>query len=126
MSVLPEGVSQTVDDFIDIFNQSFSDGDADSLYRLLHPAVLDVYGEEACQAYLEGVVENVIQIERVEASYEGAWDWIIDEVTTPLNHIYTVVANRTLLDQTDEVELHLYMPGDDSVRWFTDCGEPLE
>jgi hypothetical protein len=125
-SALPEGISQTINDFIQVFNQSFSDGDAESLYQLLHPAVFEVYGEEACQAYLEGVVQNVIQIEQVEASYEGGWDWVIDEVTTSLTDIYTVLVNRTILDQTDEVEIHLYMPGDDSVRWLTDCGDPLD
>jgi hypothetical protein len=125
-SALPEGITQTIDDFIQVFNQAFTEGDSTSLYQLLHPAVLDVYGEEACQAYLEAVVQNVVQIEQVQTSYEGPWDWVIDEVSTPLDHIYTVQVERTLLDQTDEVEIHLYMPGDDSVRWLTDCGDPLE
>lgn len=125
-SAFPEAILQTIDDFVQVFNQSFADGDAGSLYELLHPAVFDVYGEEACQAYLENVVGNPIQIDVVEAWFEGQWDWVIDDVTTPLDYIYTVVANRTIGTDTAEVEIHLYMPGDDSVRWLTDCGDPLE
>jgi hypothetical protein len=125
-SPLPEGVTQTIDEFIQVFNQAFAEGDASSLYQLLHPAVFDVYGEEACQTYLENVVSNTIQIELVDAWFEGPWDWVIDDITTPLDYIYTIVANRTFEGDTAEIELHLYMPGDDSVRWLTDCGEPLE
>lgn len=126
VSAMPETVMQTIDDFIQVFNQAFADGDAGSLYQLLHPAVFDVYGEEACQTYLETVVANPIELELVDAWSEGPWDWVIDGITTPLERIYTIVANRTVSGETAEIEIHLYMPGDDSVRWLTDCGDPLE
>ena len=70
-------------------------------------------------------VKTPISIEVLDAVRAGYWNWEIDDLSTPIPSIYTVRVNRTALDQTEEIEIHLALPGDDSVRWFSDCGDPL-
>jgi hypothetical protein len=122
---LPAGVRSAIDIFVQTFNAAFQDGDVDTLHQLLHPAVFELYGVDACRTYLEGVVTNTIQIEVAEVTRVGAWNWEIDGQSTPLDFIYKVVVDLTFQGQTNSLEFHLSLPGDDSVRWFTDCGEPL-
>jgi hypothetical protein len=122
---LPAGVRSAIDIFVQTFNAAFQDGDVDTLHQLLHPAVFELYGVDACRTYLNGVIANTIQIEVVEVTRAGAWNWEIDDQSTPLDFIYKVVVDLTFQGQTSSQEFHLSLPGDDSVRWFTDCGEPL-
>jgi len=123
---LSPGVIDAIGAFVNVFNSAFQDGDSESLYQLLNPAVIDLYGEEACRVYMEEIVQIPTSIEYLDATKVGAWDWERDGVTIPVEHTYSVFVNFTAQDQTIQQELHLTLPGDDSVRWFTDCGDPLQ
>ena len=123
---LPQGIEEAIESFVEIFNGAFQDGDPEPLYQLLNPAVIELYGEEACQAYLEGIVEIPTTLEYLDAIKVGAWDWERDGVTIPVEFAYAVQGNFTSQGQTLPQELHLTLPGDDSVRWFTDCGDPIQ
>jgi hypothetical protein len=122
---LPAGVEDAIDTFVQTFNTAFQEGDAYTLYQLLHPAVFELYGEDACRTYLEGAIASTIQLEVKEMTQVGSWDWEIDGHSTPVDFIYQVEVEVTYLDTPTTQEFHLSLPGDDSVRWFTDCGEPL-
>lgn len=119
------GIREAINAFIGVFNDAFRNGDVGTLLGLLHTAVIDRYGQDACRIYLEEVAENPISLKLLDVRRIGSWDWETDGLSTTIGSIYTVTANRTALGSTEEVEVHLAVPGDDSVRWLTDCGEPL-
>lgn len=122
---LAQGVQDAIESFVTVFNTAFQDKNVDHLYQLLHPEVIDLYGEESCRAYIEGIVEIPTSLEYLDASYVGGWNFERDGVVIPVDFAYSVFANFTSNEQTIPQELHLTLPGDDSVRWFTDCGEPI-
>jgi len=121
-----EGEKATIQSFIDVFNTSFQEGDAEPLFNLLHPAVLDQYGAETCRTYLGETLETPVELDYQNAVLIDSWDWMRDELTTSVNDAYRVQVNVTIGEESGEQPMHLVMPGDDSVRWFTDCGDPLE
>ena len=119
------GVTDAIDAFIQAFNGAFQDGDSDPLYQLLNPAVIDLYGEEACRAHLGEIIQTPTSLEYLDSTRVGVWDWELDGVITPVDFAYAVQLNYTSQGQTTKQEVHLTLPGDNSVRWFTDCGDPL-
>jgi hypothetical protein len=122
---LSQGTEEAIQSFIEVFNGAFESGDPEPIYQLLHPAVGEIYGEEACLAYMEEIIATPTTLEYLDASYVGYWEFERDGALIPVDFAYAVQANFTANDQTTQQELHLVLPGDDSVTWFTDCGEPL-
>ena len=125
-ATLAPGAAETIQSFVDVFNAAFADGNIDHLYQLLHPTVIDLYGEDACRAYLGTIVEIPTTLEYIDAARIGAWNFERDDTSIPVDFAYAVQANFTANDQTAQQELHLTLPGDESVRWFTDCGDPVQ
>jgi hypothetical protein len=124
-AVLPPEVLSAVNSFIQTFNTAFQNGDFETLFTLLHPAVINLYGADACRTYLKGVIENKVHLDLVKVSEEGTWIWEIDGRSIPLDSIYKVKVDFTVQDQKSQPDFHLYLPGDGSALWLTDCGEPL-
>lgn len=52
------------------------------LIDLLHPAVIELYDLEACQAYLEQIIEGIVQVEVLNVSGPDLWLWEIDDRST--------------------------------------------
>jgi hypothetical protein len=123
---LAPGVADAIESFVSVFNAAFQDKNVEHLYQLLHPEVIGIYGEESCRAYLEGIVEIPTSLEYLDATKVGQWEWDRDGTTLSVDHAYAVQMNFSATDQTTEQEMHLTLPGDDSVRWFTDCGDPAQ
>jgi hypothetical protein len=121
------GVEEAVKSFIEVFNTAAQDRDPELLYGLLHPAVLDRYGQEACRSYLEtGITSAETPVEMSYGSAEalGTWEWQTDGLSTSIDYVYRVQVQLSAGDQSASQQIHLAVPGDDSVRWFTDCGVP--
>ncbi len=125
-AALVPGAADTIQSFISVFNAAFQDKNVEHLFQLLHAEVIGLYGEESCRAYLEGIVEIPTSLEYLDAIKIGRWDWDRDGTTLSVDHAYAVQMNFSANEQTTEQELHLTLPGDDSVRWFTDCGDPVQ
>jgi hypothetical protein len=123
---LVPGAADAIQSFVSVFNAAFLDGNTEHLYQLLHPSVVELYGEEACRAYMDTIIETPTMLEYLDAIKVGHWDWERDEKVISVDHAYAVQLNFTANDQTAQQELHLTLPGDDSVRWFTDCGDPIQ
>ena len=122
-----QGVEDAIQDFIDVFNASAEERDPELLHSLLHPAVFERYGEEVCRTYLDtGLTsaETPVKMSFGSAEALGTWDWATDERSTPIDYVYRVQVGLSAGDQSASQEIHLAIPGDDSVRWFTDCGDP--
>lgn len=126
---VPEGIEDAIGSFIEVFNSAVVDDEPDPLFSLLHHAVLERYGEDACRVYLETGITSAgtpVQMSYGSAEALGSWDWETDGLSTPIDYVYRVQVGLTAGEQSAAQEIHLAIPGDDSVRWFTDCGDPLE
>jgi hypothetical protein len=118
--------SERVVIFFDGLNAAQTAGDAEMMFALLHPAVIELYGAEACQTYLEGIVNPSVLIEVSAVTAYGPWDWTIDGRTIPIDTAYTFDAVVSS-DQGEALqEAHVAERPDGTLGWFTDCGEPLE
>lgn len=115
----PERVTQ----FFDSFNAVQSHGDSEAMFGLLHIAVLDLYGVDACRTYLESVVNPSAEVEVLDVTAFGPWDWVRDEHTIPINDAYTakVIVHSNQGDA--EQVLHIAVREDGTLGWFTDCGD---
>ncbi len=58
-------------DFFDLFNAAQGAGDSARMLEMLHPAVLEVYGEDACSDYLASIVNPAVNIEVLGAGEIG-------------------------------------------------------
>ncbi len=112
-------------EFFNTYNARFQATDVDGLLALLHPAVLDLYGQDACQDYLSSVIDNTIQIEVLQLQAFEPWTWEIDGHSTLIEDAYSIQAWVTSGGQTIQQSMHLGLVEDGSITWFTDCGEPL-
>jgi len=112
-------------EFFYVYNARFQAVDVDGLLALLHPAVLDLYGQDACQDYLSSVIDNTIQIEVLQLQALEPWTWEIDGHSTLIEDAYSIQAGVTAGGQTIQQSMHLGLVEDGSINWFTDCGEPL-
>lgn len=123
--VEPTSTPEDFQGFYDDFNQAFLQQDTSGLIDLLHPAVLDLYGAEACQAYLGEVVETLIEVQVVSVTDFGTWDWVIDGQTIPVDDVYSLDINVIAQGQVTPRQSHVGLREDGTLGWFTDCGDPL-
>jgi hypothetical protein len=118
-------VPNAVDEFFETFNAHFRAQSSQRLIELLHPAVLELYGVEACQVYLAQVIQSVVQVEVLKVSGPEVWQWEIDDRSTAIEGMYTVLARVSAGDSSSERDLHIAQRPDGTLGWFTDCGDPL-
>lgn len=100
-------------------------GSVGSMADRLHPAVIDRYGEAACDGELAARAADPgfdVAIAAVRAP--APWDYVTDGRTTTIEETLTVDASVTSGGATTVRELHVAIV-DGAVRWFTDCGSPL-
>jgi hypothetical protein len=117
--------SEGFEAFFQRFNEAFQDKNVDTLKRFLHPEVIELYGEESCQAYLEEIVETTVNVGVLSLEEFGLWDWEIDGQTIPIENAYRIQVEFTAAGVTNLQELHLALRPDGTLGWFTDCGDPL-
>ena len=119
-------LSYDITSFIEAFNLAFFRGDIPTLLNMLHPAVFELYGVEACTSYIMEVVGRPIQVEVLNVISFGLWDWERDGIVTMLDNVYFLGIS---VDQAGETSLqgaHYGQLEDGTLSWFTDCGEPME
>jgi hypothetical protein len=92
----PVGEGVDFQGFYNVFNRAFEDQDSAVLIDLLHPAVIDLYGVDACQAYLGTVLETLIEVQVVDVSDFSVWNWAIDGLSTPVDDVYTLRLRRSV------------------------------
>lgn len=121
----PAPGEQDLQTFYAAFNAQFETQNASGLFDLLHPAVIELYGAEACQAYLASVVESPIGVEVTKVIEFGPWDWEIDGQTNPIDDVYKIGITILTQDGPVDSESHVGLRPDGTLGWFTDCGDPL-
>ena len=110
--------------FFDLYNAAQGAGDDGRLFDMLHPAVLELYGEPTCTNYLVSIVNPDVSIEVLNAVEIGEWTWERDGQTLSITSALVVQANIHNGDDVSQAELHLAVRPDSTLGWFTDCGEP--
>jgi hypothetical protein len=110
--------------FFDLYNAAQGAGDSSRMFDMLHPAVLELYGEPACTDYLASIVNPEVAIEVLSAEEIGEWSWERDGRTLPIPDALSIQANIHNGGDVNQSELHLAMRPDGTLGWFTDCGEP--
>jgi hypothetical protein len=117
-----------VQSFYKDWNAAFEAQDVDTLFSLLHPTVLDVYGADVCRAYLESVIRNPVSVTVQGATDLPTWEWQADDRQVSVDEAVAVDAAVTAGGQTVDQEVHLAWDessGNRRLAWFTDCGQPL-
>ena len=100
--------------------------EVDPMIALLHPAVLDRYGEAACRTWFAGLSDPGFDVVVHGIASIGAWEYVTDGVSTTVADAWFVDADITANGETARRELHVAPdPTDGDLRWFTDCGTPL-
>jgi hypothetical protein len=120
------GSEEDVVKFFEDFNQAQQTGDTEGMLAMLHPSVLAKYGQQACQAYLESVVNPSVEIEVLGVNAFGFWLWELDGSRTYIEDTYSVDVNVHSEQGVTQQEIHIAVDQDGMLGWFTDCGDPLE
>ncbi len=110
--------------FFDLFNAAQGAGDSGRMFDMLHPAVLELYGEAACANYLASIANPEVSIEVLNAVEISEWIWERDGRTLSVADALSVQANVHSGGDVSQAELHLAVRPDGTLGWFTDCGEP--
>jgi hypothetical protein len=120
-------LSTRVGTFFGEWARALAAGDEAFLVAKLHPAVPERYGNDACVAYLGGITAPAATAEVVDVvDTVGPWTWETDGRATEIPDTITARLRRTEDGSTFiESEVHVALL-DGDVRWFTDCGTPLE
>ncbi len=94
------------------------------LVSRLNLATIEIYGTEQCLSTLRQVLDPETELEIREIGEVGPWDYVIDDVVTPLENVLAVEVQRLVGGETRIQELHWQLV-DGVWTWFSDCGEPL-
>jgi hypothetical protein len=114
---------ETPGEFLALFVEGLQ-GDLDFLISRLNRASLDIYGEPQCRDTLSQLLDPEVEFEVREIGDPGPWDYVIDDIVTPLSDILPVEVERFVGGQAIIQEVHWQLV-DGEWTWFTDCGDPL-
>lgn len=126
-TVDPVDPGRVVDEFFSTWASAIGEADFEFLLAALHPAVLERYGTEQCAAYLREVAGQPIEVEVLSTSELLTGEFARDGLTRVVDDLVLVEISRR--DRgAEEAVVQQTRVGfvDGEVRWFTDCGEPLE
>ena len=114
---------ETPEEFLALLVQGLRE-DPEFLVSRLNQATIDIYGAEQCLATFTNVLDPDTTFEIREIGEVGPWDYVIDDIVTPLEDILAIEVERFVAGQTIIQELHWRLV-DGLWTWFSDCGEPL-
>ncbi len=116
--------SETPEEFLALLVLGLK-SDADFLVSRLNQATLDLYGAEQCLQTFAQILDPKAALQMREVGPTGPWDWVIDDITTPLDDVLAVEVQRLAGGQTLIQELHWKLVNG-QWTWFSDCGDPLD
>ena len=121
----PPELTETAQEFFDLFVDAIQAEDDAFLLARLHPAVLQMYGRKQCRAavaLLEPTPGFDVEVRRVEGP--EPYDYAPDGQSVTIEDAFTLALTFSSSAGTSRQEGHLALIGDE-MRWFTDCGDPL-
>jgi hypothetical protein len=118
----PEVSGAMLEAFVEGVASAVRDKNTTFLFERLDPAVLTRYGQPACQAYLEGLDDPTFSVRMVDYSGPAPWDFVRDDISTPIPRAYSIAANVTSMGETSAMDLHISIDDFGLLYWLTDCG----
>lgn len=116
-------ITETPEEFLILLVEGLR-GNPDLLVSRLNQATLDIYGEEQCRETMSQTLDPETELEIREIGETGSWDYVIDDITTPLDDVLALEVQRFVAGQTLIQELHWQLV-EGQWTWFSDCGDPL-
>ena len=110
--------------FVARFDGAHDSGDVDFLYGTLDEQVLVRYGAEQCRSYLAATVGSISDLSVNGVAGPRVFTYTTDGLETPIVDIWSVDLSFLARGDPAGVEFNLHLV-DGEIRWFTDCGEPL-
>jgi hypothetical protein len=115
---------ETPEQFVPELAAAIRAGNQRFLFRRLHPAVLERYGEEQCRSAMEGFDDPSFELEVQSSRGPHVWPWRTDGLTTRVPGTFDVNVIRRVGGEEDNDVVHVALEGT-QLRWFTDCGDPI-
>lgn len=110
--------------FVPTLAAAIREGNQQFLFRRLHPAVLERFGDEQCRTALEAFDNPSFDLE-VQATHPlKRWAWRTDGVRTKIAPAVAVDVIRSSGGAASDDVVHVAHVGT-QLRWFTDCGDPI-
>ena len=116
-------VIETPEEFLVLLVEGLR-GDPDLLVSRLNQATLDIYGKAQCRETMSQTLDPETELEMREIGETGPWDYVIDDITSPVDDVLALEVQRFVAGQTLIQELHWQLVGG-QWTWFSDCGDPL-
>ena len=118
--------SESPQQFLDKLNDAVHKGQADVRVALLHPAVIERYGEQQCLDFLSQPdatdPTRKDKVKRVDKP--KPFDFTTDDGALPIPNAQFVLVEETYQKKKSRRELHLARVNGE-YRYFIDCGVPL-
>jgi hypothetical protein len=112
--------------FLDKLNAAVRKGETDIRVALLHPAVLERYGEQQCRDFLATPeAQDTTRKDKVKrVDKPKPFDFTTDDGALPIPNAQFVLVEETYQKKKSRRELHLARVAGE-YRYFIDCGVPL-
>jgi hypothetical protein len=118
-------VNKTIPEFASLLAASMRVYEPDFLLTRLHPKIIEVYGESACQDYIEQLNVPTFRLHVASTSGPETWTFNRDGKSIDIENVYTAFAYQTEYGHSGQVAIHFAKMADNTFRWFADCGDPL-
>lgn len=106
-----------IESFVNTFTGAIQRQDTELLVDTLHPAVINLFGEDTCRAFIS---EEILQLQqyRLIGEVEGPTTQVVADLTVDMYTAPTAFAFQGQ-EFTSEAAFAFV---DGEVRWFTQCG----
>lgn len=112
---------ETLDEFVAAFNQANSVGDTTFASDRLHPVVIEIFGAELCQTWLDNrFAGTTIQVTGEPSPLGSTSFGLPDGSTSEVTDYFTVAVDLTFQGSVTPAEASFAYIGPD-IYWFTNC-----
>lgn len=113
--------AEPADEFLRQLSESLSTGDGSFAVSRLHPKVIEIFGEAACNQTVPAPDDQTFNVQLVSEGARGPWDWPQpDGTTVRIDDAVTFEVQITQQGATSPSQVHLALV-DGTWRWFTYC-----
>lgn len=113
--------AETLDDFVAAFNASNAAGDTTFAFERLHPVVLEIFGADLCQTWLDSrFAGTTIQVTGEPSPLGSTSFGLPDGSTSAVDDYFTVAVDLTFQGSVTSAEASFAFIGPD-IYWFTNC-----
>lgn len=112
---------ETLDEFVAAFNDANSVGDTTFASERLHPVVIEIFGAELCQTWLDNrFAGTTIQVTGEPGPLGSTSFGLPDGSTSEVTDYFTVAVDLTFQGSVTSAEASFAYIGPD-IYWFTNC-----